>query len=133
MHKILNFPKISDVRGNLTFLQSTQHVPFDIKRVFWIYDVPGGGSRGSHAYRSQEEIIVALSGSFDVLLTDQRGVEFKLSMNRAYEGLYIPKLTWRSIENFSTNSCALILSSSNFDRDDYIYSYEDFLNSKNGN
>jgi hypothetical protein len=133
MHKILNFPKISDVRGNLTFLQSTQHVPFDIKRVFWIYDVPGGGSRGSHAYRSQEEIIVALSGSFDVLLTDQLGVEFKLSLNRAYEGLYIPKLTWRSIENFSTNSCALILSSSNFDRDDYIYNYEDFLNSKNGN
>jgi hypothetical protein len=131
MHKILDFPKIFDSRGNLTFLESNQHVPFDIKRVFWIYDVPGGESRGAHAYKSQEEIIIALGGSFDVLLTDKMGIEYKISMNRAYKGLFIPKLTWRSIENFSTNSCALILSSSNFDSNDYILNFSDFLNFKN--
>jgi hypothetical protein len=133
MFKILNFPKILDSRGNLSFLQSPEHVPFDIKRVFWIYDVPGGESRGAHAYKSQEEIIIALSGSFDVLLTDKKGVKFKISLNKAYEGLFIPKLTWRSIVNFSTNSCALILSSSNFDKNDYISDYEAFLNFNNGN
>jgi oxalate decarboxylase/phosphoglucose isomerase-like protein (cupin superfamily) len=130
MYKILNLPKFFDSRGNLSFLQSTQHVPFDIKRVFWIYDVPGGESRGAHAYKSQEEIIIALGGSFDVILTDKNGEIFKISLNRAYMGLYIPKLTWRSIENFSTNSCALVLSSSNFDRNDYILDYTEFLNFK---
>ncbi len=133
MHKILNLPKIFDSRGNLTFLQSTQHVPFEIKRVFWIYDVPGGESRGAHAYKSQEEIIIALGGSFDVILSDNKGEKFKITLNRAYEGLYIPKLTRRSIENFSTNSCALILSSSNFDRKDYIHDYNEFLNFNYGN
>jgi oxalate decarboxylase/phosphoglucose isomerase-like protein (cupin superfamily) len=133
MHKVIDFPKITDDRGNLTFLQSPQHIPFDVKRVFWIYDVPGGGSRGAHAHIAQEEIIVALSGSFDVLLTDQLGGEFRISLNKAYEGLYIPKLTWRSIENFATNSCALVLNSSNYDRNDYIHDYEYFLNFRNGN
>lgn len=127
MYKILDFPKILDDRGNLTFLQSTQHIPFNIKRVFWIYDVPCDEKRGEHAYKSQEEIIIALSGSFDVVLINKQGVKFTVNLRKAYEGLFVPKLTWRSIENFSTNSCALIISSSNYDLDDYIFNFEEFL------
>lgn len=124
--KILDFPKILDPRGNLTFLQNPQHIPFEVKRVFWLYDVPGGEKRGGHAFKQQEEVIIALSGSFDVIITNMNGTIEKYSLNRSYYGLYIPAQTWRHIENFSTNSVGLHLSSINFEKDDYIRDFETF-------
>ena len=118
--KLLNFPKINDPRGNLTFLQNSDHIPFEIKRVFLTYDVPGGEQRGGHAYLTQKEVIIALSGSFDVIITHQNGEKERFSLNRSYYGLYIPPHTWRHMENFSTNALGLHLSSSIFDADDYI-------------
>ncbi|PHN01505.1 sugar 3,4-ketoisomerase [Flavilitoribacter nigricans] len=118
--KIIDFPKIKDPRGNLTFLQNFDHFPFEIQRVFWTYDVPGGEVRGGHAYKIQEEIIIALSGSFDVILRYKDNSEEKISLNRSYYGLYLPPLTWRHIENFSTNALSLHLSSSLYDENDYI-------------
>lgn len=120
MVKILEFPKIQDPRGNLTFLQSSDQVPFEVKRVFWTYDVPGGGLRGGHAYKSQEEVIIALSGAFDVVVISANGEKQVYHLNRSYYGLYLPANTWRHIENFSTNSLGLHLSSSIYDEDDYI-------------
>jgi oxalate decarboxylase/phosphoglucose isomerase-like protein (cupin superfamily) len=117
---LLHFPKIADPRGNLTFLQNPDQIPFKIQRVFWSYDVPGGEVRGAHAYYNQEEIIIALSGSFDVIITKADGSKQKFSLNRSYYGLYLPALTWRAMENFSTNSLGLHISSSNFDESDYI-------------
>lgn len=124
--QILQFPKIIDQRGNLTFLQNPQQVPFAIKRVFWTYDVPGGETRGAHAYRNQQEIIIALSGSFDVVITNADGSTQKFSLNRSYYGLYLPALSWRHMENFSTNSLGLHLSSSMFTADDYIRDFNDY-------
>jgi hypothetical protein len=125
MIKLVNLPKIPDERGNLSFIEEEQHIPFKIKRTYWIYDVPGGETRGSHAFRESEEFIVAISGSFDVVLHD--GInEFKYSLNRSYYGIYIPKLTWRTLENFSTNSLALILSSTFFKENDYIRDFDQF-------
>ena len=129
--KIINFPKIQDPRGNLTFLQNPEQIPFEIKRVFWTYDVPGGEIRGGHAYHQQEEIIIALSGSFDVLVTNLDGSVEKFSLNRSYFGLYIPSNHWRHIENFSTNSVALHLSSSSFNEEDYIRDFESFKKNNN--
>src|SRR5687768_14374771 len=106
MYKLLTLPKIPDPRGNLTFLQYPAQVPFEIKRVFWTYDVPGGEIRGGHAFIKQEEIIIALSGSFDVVITAPNGEKEKIHLNRSYYGLYLSPLTWRHIENFSTNSLA---------------------------
>jgi len=126
-YKIINFPKILDPRGNLTFLQSPNHIPFKIKRVFWTYDVPGGETRGGHAYKVQEEIIIAMSGSFDVVITHFNGKTEKISLNRSYYGLYLPPMTWRHMENFSTNSLSLHLSSSVFKEEDYIRSIENFI------
>ncbi len=117
--KIINLPKILDRRGNLSFLEGNNHIPFEMKRVFWIYDVPGGEIRGGHAYRESEEFIIALSGSFDVVLNDGKN-EQHFSLNRSYYGLYIPKMMWRHMENFSTNSLALVLSSTHFSEQDYI-------------
>jgi hypothetical protein len=125
---IISFPKISDPRGNLTFLQSPQAIPFDIQRVFWTYDVPGGEQRGGHAYQQQEEVIIALSGSFDVVITNAAGQKEKFSLNRSYYGLYMPALTWRHIENFSTNSLALHLSSLAYDVNDYIRDFTLYQN-----
>jgi hypothetical protein len=125
---ILDFPKIKDPRGNLTFLQNPDQIPFEIKRVFWIYDVPGGEKRGGHAYKSQCELIVALSGSFDVIITDNNGDETKHSLNRSYYGLFIPANTWRHIENLSTNALSLHLSSSEYNENDYIYNFDEFIN-----
>ena len=123
--KIINLPKFLDKRGNLSFIEENNHIPFNIARSYWIYDVPGGESRGGHAYKENEEFIVALSGSFDVILDD--GIEKQtFSLNRSYYGLYVPKGLWRSMENFSTNSLALVLSSTNYNPDDYIYDYEQF-------
>lgn len=123
--KIIQLPKFLDARGNLSFIEEYNHIPFKIERTYWIYDVPGGEKRGGHAYKENQEFIVALSGSFDVVLDD--GKERKtFSLNRSYYGLYVPKMMWREMENFSTNSLALVLSSTKFDKDDYIYDYELF-------
>lgn len=125
MIQIINLPKILDERGNLSFVEELKHVPFKIKRSYWIYDVPGGAVRGGHAYRTNEEFVIALSGSFDVLLND--GKQEKLyHLNRSYYGLYIPKLIWRSMQNFSTNSLALVVSSTEYQEDDYIRDYSLF-------
>lgn len=126
--ELINFPKILDPRGNLTFIQNPQHIPFEIKRSFWLYDVPGGELRGGHAFIKQQEVIVALSGSFDVVITNPNGNIEKYSLNRSYYGLYVPALTWRHIENFSTNSVGLHLCSHPYDESDYI---RDFTNFKN--
>lgn len=124
--QIIQLPKILDYRGNLSFIEGDNHIPFKIKRSYWIYDVPGGETRGGHAYKENEEFIVALSGSFDVVLDD--GKERKVySLNRSYYGLYVPKMYWREMENFSTNSLALVLSSTDYNELDYIRDYNDFV------
>lgn len=124
--KLLNLPKISDPRGNLTFVQYPQNLPFVPKRIYWIYDVPGGEVRGGHAFKKQEELIIAISGSFDVIVEDS-GKKEVFNLNRSYKGLHIPSGKWRSLENFSTNSLALVLASTFFDENDYIRSYEEYL------
>jgi dTDP-4-dehydrorhamnose 3,5-epimerase-like enzyme len=127
MHKpiIINLPKIEDSRGNLSFVEENEHIPFKINRTYWIYDVPGGEIRGGHAYKENQEFIIALSGSFSVIIDD--GIVRKtISLNRSYYGLYIPKGIWRQMENFSTNSLALVLASIPYDPSDYIYDYEVF-------
>lgn len=126
--RIIDFPKIQDPRGNLTFVQYPNQIPFEIQRVFWTYDVPGGGIRGGHAYFKQQEIIIALSGSFDVIITNADGSTMKFSLNRSYYGLYLPAKTWRHVENFSTNALSLHISSENFSKEDYIRDFEDFKN-----
>lgn len=126
--KIIDFPKILDPRGNLTFIQNPTHIPFEIKRVFWLYDVPGGEIRGGHAFKEQDEVIIALSGSFDVVITEQDGSTKKFSLNRSYYGLYVPAQTWRHIENFSTNSVGFHLSSLEYNANDYIRNFETFKN-----
>ena len=123
--KIINLPKILDRRGNLSFIEEFNQIPFKIERSYWIYDVPGGGKRGGHAYRVNEEFIVALSGSFDVVLDDGRNRKI-YHLNRSYYGLYIPKMIWREIENFSTNSLAFVLSSTHYNKKDYYRDYKLF-------
>jgi len=123
--KIIDLPKILDPRGNLSFLESNNHVPFEIKRTYWIYDVPGGEIRGSHAFKKSHEFIIALSGSFDVILNDGKK-EVKYSLNRSYYGLYVPNMLWRRVENFSTNSLALIVSSIPYDQNDYIRNFNEY-------
>lgn len=123
--KIIDLPKISDPRGNLSFFESGVHIPFEIKRTYWIYDVPGGEIRGSHAFKESHEFIVALSGSFDVVLNDG-AKEIKYSLNRSYFGLYVPNLLWRSLDNFSTNSLALVVSKIPHDEKDYIRNFDDY-------
>ena len=123
--KIIKLPKILDVRGNLSVVEELKDVPFHINRTYWIYDVPGGEVRGGHAFIENEEFIIALSGSFDVLLDN--GMEVKTySLNRSYYGLYVPNGVWRQMLNFSTNSLALVIASTSFDVSDYIYDYETF-------
>lgn len=126
MPKIINLPKIEDPRGNLTFIEEEKHIPFKIKRVYWIYDVPGGQIRGGHAFKEQQELIVALSGSFDVMVDDGNQKQ-TFSLNRSYYGLLIPNGLWREMNNFSTNSLAMVISSTEFKEDDYIRDYNDFL------
>ena len=122
---IIDLPKVTDPRGNLSFIQNSDQIPFDIQRTYWIYDVPGGMFRNGHAFHTQHEFIVALSGSFDVVLHD--GVEEKrIHLSRSYYGLYVPPMTWRSIDNFSTNSVAMVLSSTLYDENDYIRDFEEF-------
>jgi oxalate decarboxylase/phosphoglucose isomerase-like protein (cupin superfamily) len=124
--KIIDLPKISDPRGNLSVIEELKDIPFKIERTYWIYDVPGGESRGGHAYKENQEFIVALSGSFDVILDDGKQ-KYTISLNRSYNGLYIPKGMWREMDNFSTNSLALVLSSTKYAADDYIRDYQEFL------
>ena len=125
--KIINLPKFLDARGNLSFVEELNHIPFKIERTYWIYDVPGGEARGGHAYKENQEFIIALSGSFDVVLDDGKHKE-TYSLNRSYYGLYVPKGLWREMNNFSTNSLALVLASTPYDANDYIYNYDEFLN-----
>ena len=124
--EIINLPKIEDPRGNLTFVEEDKHIPFKIKRVYWIYDVPGGQVRGGHAFKEQQELVIALSGSFDVVL-DDGNVKQTFSLNRSYFGLYIPAGLWRQMQNFSTNSLALVLSSTCYNADDYIREYNEYI------
>lgn len=124
--KIVKLPKILDERGNLSFVESERHIPFKIRRVHWIFDVPGGEQRGGLAYKETEEFVIALSGSFDVVIDDGSHTE-KISLNRSYHGVLIPKGTWRSIDNFSTNSVALIAASTEYDPGDAIRDYQTFL------
>lgn len=127
--RLIELPKFTDPRGNLSVIEELKNIPFRIERTYWIYDVPGGEHRGGHAYRDNQEFIVSLSGSFDVVLDD--GCEKKsFSLNRSYYGLYVPKGLWREMENFSTNSLALILSSAPYDIGDYIRNYDEFLSLK---
>lgn len=119
----MNLPKIEDNRGNLSIIEENRHIPFDIKRAYWIYDVPGGEKRDGHAFISQHEFIVALSGSFDVVLNDGEKEEI-FHLNRSYYGIYVPNLIWRRLGNFSTNAVALVLSSEFYDPNDYIEEFE---------
>lgn len=124
--QLINLPKIEDPRGNLSFIEEESHVSFKIERTYWIYDVPGGQIRGGHAFKKQRELIIALSGSFDVIVDD--GKEKKTySLNRSYYGLYLPAGIWRQMENFSTNSLAMVLSSCAYSEDDYIRDYHEFI------
>lgn len=117
--KMIELPKILDERGNLSFFENSTHIPFQIARTYWIYDVPGGEVRGGHAYHTLQEFIVSLSGSFDLVLND--GInEKRYTMNRSYFGLFVPKMIWRHMENFSTNSLALIVADGGYDAEDYI-------------
>ena len=126
---IIELPKFLDVRGNLSFVEQKNHIPFEIKRTYWIYDVPGGEDRGGHAFRENQEVVIALSGAFDVVVDD--GTSKKVfSLNRSYYGLYIPKGLWRTMENFSTNAFALEFGSIPYSEADYIYDYEEFLKLK---
>lgn len=127
--RVIELPRFLDTRGNLSFVEQKKHIPFDIKRTYWLYDVPGGECRGGHSYRENEEFIVALSGSFDVIIDD--GSDKRLfTLNRSYYGLYVPKGLWREMVNFSTNSLAMILSSTNYDASDYVRDYEQFKSMK---
>jgi hypothetical protein len=123
--ELVKLPKIADLRGNLSFVEEDSQLPFKIRRVYWIYDVPGGEKRGGHAFRETQEMIVALSGSFDVVLHDGTQ-EYRYSLNRSYYGVLIPKMMWRMLENFSTNSLAVILASTDYSKSEYIYDFEEF-------
>lgn len=129
--RIIKLPKIEDERGNLSFFENDQFIPFEIKRVYWIYDVPGGEMRGGHAYKTLNEFIVALSGSFDVVYNDGTG-EKRITLNRSYYGLYMPKMVWRHLDNFSTNSLVLIASDEIYMESEYIRDFEEFVNLKDG-
>jgi dTDP-4-dehydrorhamnose 3,5-epimerase-like enzyme len=123
--RIIELPKFEDSRGNLSFIEQHDHIPFDIKRTYWIYDVPGGMIRGGHAFIEQQEFIVALSGSLDIYVTNGE-IEQIFSLNRSYYGLFIPQGYWRRMQNFSTNSLAMVLSSTKYAESDYIRSFAEY-------
>ena len=123
--ELLEFPKVHDPRGNLTFVEAQRHVPFEIKRVYWIYGVPGGGKRGGHAYRELHEVVIALSGSFEVHVDDGKHRETHL-LNRGYVGLYLPNMVWRELDSFSTNAVCLLLASEVYDEADYVRDFDEF-------
>jgi WxcM-like, C-terminal len=121
----IQLPKIPDVRGNLSYIEGSTHIPFPIRRLYWIYDVPGGDTRGGHAYRELQEVIIALSGSFDVYLSDGENRR-TVTLNRSYYGVYVPRMMWRQLGNFSTNAVCLILASGPYDESDYIRKFDEF-------
>jgi dTDP-4-dehydrorhamnose 3,5-epimerase-like enzyme len=127
--KVIELPKFTDPRGNLSFVEQLNHIPFEIKRTYWIYDVPGGETRGGHAYKKNQEFIVALSGAFDVIVDDGTNKK-KFTLNRSYYGLYVPAGLWREMENFSTNSLALEFGSVHYDESDYIRDYSEYIKLK---
>jgi len=127
--KLMELPRINDPRGNLSFIEEEKHIPFKINRAYWIYDVPGGQVRGGHAFKEQHEFIVAISGSFDVVI-DNGKTKQSFSLNRSYYGLLIPAGLWRQMQNFSTNSLAMVLSSTHYNESDYIHDYSEFLKLK---
>ena len=123
--EIINLPKISDPRGNLSFIEGGQHIPFDIKRVYYLYDVPGGSDRGSHAHKNLHQFVVAMSGSFDVVLNDGKEKK-RFHLNRSYYGLYVCPMMWRELDNFSSGSVCMVLASAHYDESDYIRDYTEF-------
>ena len=123
--RVIELPRITDPRGNLTFIEAGEHVPFEIQRVYYLYDVPGGESRGGHAHRELEQVIIAMSGSFDVLLDDGRN-QRRVSLNRSYYGLYMPTMIWRELVNFSSGSVCTVLASRHYEPKDYFYDYDTF-------
>ena len=124
---VVNLPKIQDPRGNLTFIEAGNHIPFDIKRVYYLYDVPGGSERGAHGHRALRQLIIAMSGSFDVVLDDGTHKK-RFHMNRSYFGLYVAPMMWRDITNFSSGAVCMVLASEVYSEDDYFRNYDDFLN-----
>lgn len=129
--KIIDLPKISDPRGNLTFIEARNHIPFEIKRVYYLYDVPGGAERGGHGHKALHQLIIAMSGSFDVLLDD--GTEQKrFHLNRSYYGLYVCPMVWRELDNFSSGSVCMVLASNLYDEEDYYREYGLFVNAVRG-
>ncbi len=127
--KLINFPKITDARGNLTFVEGGNQIPFDIQRVYYLYDVPGGAQRGGHAHKDLHQVIIAMSGSFDVLLDDGTNKK-RVHMNRSYNGLYVCPMIWRELDNFSSGSVLMVLASNKYDESDYYRDYADFLNAR---
>jgi hypothetical protein len=127
--QMVSLPKIADPRGNLTFIEGGSHIPFDIKRVYYLYDVPGGAERGGHAHKELHQLIIAMSGSFDVILDD--GVKKKrVHLNRSYTGLYVCPMIWRQLDNFSSGSVCMVLASSKYEEDDYYRDYAEFIRAR---
>lgn len=127
--QLIELPKITDPRGNLTFIEGMNHIPFEIKRVYYLYDVPGGAERGGHAHKALQQVIIAMSGSFDVILND--GHEKKrIHLNRSYIGLYVCPMIWRELDNFSSGSVCMVLASEKYDEGDYYRNYAEFLNGR---
>lgn len=127
--RMIDLPKISDPRGNLTFVEGSRHVPFDIRRIYYLYDVPGGAERGGHAHKELHQLIIAMSGSFDVVLDDGRNKR-RYHLNRSYNGLYVCPMVWREIDNFSSGSVLLVLASNIYDENDYYRDYSEFLRAR---
>jgi WxcM-like, C-terminal len=124
--RIVSLPKISDPRGNLTFIEANNHIPFDIQRVYYLYDVPGGAERGGHAHKALHQLIIAMSGSFDVVLNDG-AKEVRYHLNRSYQGLYVCPMMWRELDNFSSGSVCMVLASNRYDESDYYRNYDEYL------
>lgn len=128
--RIIDLPKVTDNRGNLTFIESTKHIPFDIARVYYLYDVPGGAERGGHAHKDLHQLIIAMSGSFDVVLDDGKEKR-RFHLNRSYYGLYVCPMMWRELDNFSSGSVCMVLASNYYDESDYYRDYQDYLKDVN--
>ena len=127
--KLIELPKITDARGNLSFIEGGNHIPFDIQRVYYLYDVPGGAERGGHAHKGLHQLIIAMSGSFDVVLDDGREKK-RVHLNRSYNGLYVCPMIWRELDNFSSGSVCMVLASSKYDEDDYYRDYAEFMQAR---